>query len=145
MEAFDHAIDIHGKPEVVMTDGGSAFFAWRGISQFTRTMEDHGVEQIVAKTPNVNGKLENLNSQVEKEILLPTSFSSINHLNKEISEWVGFYNFKRVHQGLNGGQVPADRFFPGAYKWFGDVKEETSQKALIAETMAGLLKQLRKD
>jgi transposase InsO family protein len=134
--AVDEAIRIYGKPECIMSDGGSAFFSWRGISQFTRVLEDYGIEQMIAKTPNVNGKLENLNMQVEKELILPTSFASTQHFISEITKWVAFYNFARVHQGLPKSQVPADRYFPGAKQWYGDVSENIKQQSLIAETMA---------
>lgn len=142
--ALDDAIRIHGKPEVAMSDGGSAFYAWRGVSQLTRFMEDFGIDQSIAKTPNVNGKLENLNQQVEKELLLTSSFASLEHFAKELATWVGFYNFRRPHQGLGGQQIPADRFFPGAFKFYGEVGEITKQQSLIAETMATLLNELRK-
>jgi len=144
VRTFDQAIRLHGKPEVIMSDGGSAFFSWRGVSQFTRFLEDYGIDQIVAKTPNVNGKLENLNQQVEKELLLTQNFSSLEHFSKSLSAWVGFYNFRRAHQGIGGHQVPADRYYPGAMTWYGETGELTRQQSLIAETMATLLGELKK-
>ena len=142
--AVEEAIRIHGKPEVIMTDGGSAFFSWRGCSRFTRFLEDYGIEQLIASTPNVNGKLENLNAQVEKELLTVQGFASLDHFQKEFSKWIAFYNFTRVHQGLDSNQVPADRYFPGAKQWYGNVTEVTQQQSLIAETMATLLGELKK-
>ena len=142
--ALEESIRIHGKPESIMSDGGSAFFSWRGSSKFTRFLEDFGVDQLVSQKPNINGKLENLNQQVEKELLLTTSFSSLRHFDTELSKWVGFYNFSRPHQGLGHTQVPADRFFPGAGKWYGEVKERIGQQSLIAETMGTLLAELKK-
>lgn len=144
LAAVEEAIRIHGKPEVIMTDGGSAFFSWRGSSKFTRFLEDYGIEQLIASTPNVNGKLENLNAQVEKELLTVQSFASIGHFHKELSKWIAFYNFSRIHQGLDSNQVPADRYFPGAKQWYGDVNQTTEQQSLIAETMATLLMELKK-
>lgn len=144
IECFDDAVRRHGKPECVMTDGGSAFYSWRGISQITRLFEDFGIDQHIAKTPNVNGKIENLNQQFEKEVLLTMSFSSLQHFEKEVASWVGFYNFRRPHQGLGSAHVPADRYFPGAERWYGGTSEITKQQSLIAETMATLLNELRK-
>jgi hypothetical protein len=40
--------------------------------------------------------------------------------------------------------VPADRYFPGAKQWYGDVSENIKQQSLIAETMATLLGELKK-
>lgn len=141
--AVEDAIRLHGRPEAIMSDGGSSFHAWRGQSQFTRFLEDHGIEQIIASTPNVNGKLENLNQQVEKELILTQSFASLTHFSSEIAQWVGFYNFRRPHQGLGGHHVPADRYFPGVVQWYAETSERTRQQSLIAETMATLLNELR--
>lgn len=141
--AVEDAIRLHGRPEAIMSDGGSAFYAWRGQSQLTRFLEDYGIEQIIASTPNVNGKLENLNQQVEKELILTQSFASLTHFSSEIAQWVGFYNFRRPHQGLGGRHVPADRYFPGAVQWCAETSERTRQQSLIAETMATLLSELR--
>lgn len=142
--AMEESIRIHGKPESVMSDGGSAFHAWRGSSRFTRFLEDYGIEQMIAQTPNVNGKLENLNQQVEKELLLTTDFASVDHFTRELAKWVGHYNFSRPHQGLGDRQVPADRYFPGANTWYGKNSEVTRQQSLIAETMATLLGELKR-
>jgi putative transposase len=142
--AVEESIRIYGKPESIMTDGGSAFFSWRGSSKFTRFLEDYGIEQLIAQTPNINGKLENLNQQVEKELLIVTDFASVDHFKNELAKWVGFYNFTRVHQGLGELQVPADRYFPGAKKWYGESTDQIKQQSLIAETMATLLNELKK-
>lgn len=144
LTTVEEGIRIHGKPEVIMTDGGSAFFSWRGCSKFTRYLEDFGIEQLIAQTPNVNGKLENLNGQVEKELIIPTNFASVHHFQKELAKWVAFYNFTRPHQGLANTQVPADRYFPGAKQWYGEASNLTKQQSLIAETMATLLSELKK-
>lgn len=144
LTALDEAIRIHGKPETIMTDGGSAFFSWRGSSRFGRFLEDFGIDQLIAQKPNINGKLENLNGQLDKELLTTTDFSSLDHFARELAKWVGFYNFSRPHQGLSQEQVPADRYFPGAGRWYGEVKELVSKQSLIAETMMTLLSQLKK-
>lgn len=131
LECLNRAISIQGKPETLMTDGGSAFVSWRGSSQFTRFLEDFGIEQIVAKTPNVNGKLENLHAQFEKEVLIPTQFSSLQHCAEEVAKWVGFYNYLRPHQGLGGTQVPADRYCPGAKHWFQSQLSDASYSEML--------------
>jgi transposase InsO family protein len=141
---IDEAIRLHGRPEIIMTDGGSAFYSWRGISQVTRFFEDYGIDQHIAKTPNINGKLENLNQQVEKELFNTITFSSLKHFENDVASWVGHYNFMRPHQGIGGNMVPADRFYPGAARWFGESGDITRKQSLIAETMAALLMELKK-
>jgi len=37
-QTLEDAIAIHGKPESIMSDGGSAFYSWRGVSQFTASL-----------------------------------------------------------------------------------------------------------
>lgn len=135
IEVVDRAIALHGKPEVVMSDGGSAFRSWRGQSKFTSFLEDYGIDQLIAKTPNVNGKSENLHQQLEKEVLLPTRFSSLEHCAEEVASWVGFFNFMRPHQGLGDGQTPADRYHPGVRRWF-------ESKGLTATPLEELLQRL---
>lgn len=144
LATVEETIRIHGKPETIMSDGGSAFYSWRGTSKFTRFLEDYGIDQFIAQKPMTNGKVENLNQQVEKELLLTTTFSSLKHFDAELAKWIGFYNFSRPHQGLGDIQVPADRFFPGAASWYNSNSQRTSQQSLIAETMATLLYELKK-
>ena len=144
INALEESIAVNGKPEVIMTDGGSAFYSWRGVSAFTRLLEDHGIDHYIAKSANINGKIESVCLQVEKELLNTQTFSSLSHFEKQLSAWVGFYNFKRPHSGLGDCHVPADRFYPGAAHWFSTDSELTKQKSLIAETMATLLNELKK-
>ena len=142
IDSLNECISRHGKPEVMMSDGGSAFYSWRGISKLTRYLEDFGIDQHIARIPRINGKLESLNQKIEKELLNTQSFSSLKHLENELAQWVGFYNFKRPHQGLNKLQVPADRFYPGADKWFKE--NDTGTEKIIFESMSMLFRELQK-
>lgn len=111
---FEECINRYGKMQTVMTDAGSAFYCWHGINRFQRLLsEEYGVDQIRAKTPRSNGKLENVNRQIEKECLDVERYASLNEAENAIQEWIRFYNFERTHQGLPPGTVPADRFLPG--------------------------------
>lgn len=141
---IQESIALYGRPDLIMTDGGSAFYSWQGISQLHRLLEDFGIDHYRAKTANVNGKIESVCCQIEKELLNTQSFSSLTHFGNELAQWVGHYNFMRVHQGLPGEAVPADRYFPGAYKWYNANADLTKKQALVAETMAGLLMALKK-
>ena len=143
-QTLEDAIAIHGKPESIMSDGGSAFYSWRGVSQFTASLEDHGIDHYIAKSANVNGKIESVCCQVEKELLNVQTFSSLTQFQQALAEWVGFYNFKRPHQGIGEAHVPADRFYPGAAHWYNVASETTKQQSLVAETMMTLLSELQK-
>jgi len=60
LATFMEAVTRHGRPEMVVHDKGSAFWAWKGISRFTRLLEEMDVEQIPA-TKQTNGKVEVFN------------------------------------------------------------------------------------
>ena len=62
IQTFSDAVSRHGKPEMVMNDKGSAFWSWRGISRFTQLLTELGVDQIVAKHKEWNGKIETFHS-----------------------------------------------------------------------------------
>ena len=110
-ETFLAAVNRHGKPEKVMSDGGSAFYAWRGIGEFTRLLEELEVDQLIATIPQVNGKLENLNGNLQKELFDRETFFDLDEAQRRFSAWIHFYNFGRTHHALGGLLVPADRYF----------------------------------
>jgi len=58
IETFSDAIARHGCPKMAMSDGGSAFYAWRGVSQFTGLLDELEIDQLIATQPQTNGKLE---------------------------------------------------------------------------------------
>ena len=111
IETFDLAIARHGKPEQIVVDGGSGFFSWRGESQLERACGDYGIDFIKASKRGSNSKLEALNANVRKELLSRVEFADVADARFQIARWVRGYNFDRVHEGLGGLLVPADRFF----------------------------------
>lgn len=111
VECFESSVSRHGKPEAVMSDGGAAFWAWRGVSRFTRLLEELGIDQLIAKTPQVNGKVEVLNANVQKELFNQERFFDLGESLARLRAWVSFYNFRRTHHALGGLLVPADRYF----------------------------------
>jgi hypothetical protein len=94
-----------------MSDGGSAFYAWKGVGAFTRVLEDLEVDQLVAKIPQVNGKLEVLNANIQKELFNQETFFDLGEAQRRFAAWIQFYNFRRTHHALRGLLVPADRYF----------------------------------
>lgn len=110
-DTFLSAVNRHGRPEKVMSDGGSAFYAWKGVGAFTKLLEELEVDQLIATTPQVNGKLEVLNANIQKELFNPETFFDLGETQRRLSAWVHFYNFRRTHHALGGLLVPADRYF----------------------------------
>ena len=109
--AFERAAARYGRPEMMMSDGGSAFWAWRGVSRFTRLLDEYGVDQLIAKKPQTNGKLEALNGNIQKELFNVERFFDLAETQRRLETWVSFYNFRRTHHALGGLLVPADRYF----------------------------------
>lgn len=114
IETFEECVSRYGKMQSIITDAGSAFYSWNGINRFQKLVsEEYGVDQIKAKSPRSNGKIENVNKQIEKEVLDVDRYASIEEAKGAVEKWIWFYNFERTHMGLPAGMVPADRFLFG--------------------------------
>jgi putative transposase len=112
IESFEAATERHGRPEMVLHDQGSAFWAWRGISRFTTLLTEMGIEQIAAPHKEWNGKVERLNATLHKELFDVRHFDSVSEMKRGLAEYLHWYNHQRTHQALAGGLlVPADRYF----------------------------------
>ncbi len=107
---FDAAVARYGKPEGAMTDRGSAFHSWRGLSRFEALLEEYGIDHYLATQPQVNGKAEALAATVQKELTQQVEFTDLADAHRQITRWVRFYNYQRTHHALGGLLVPADRF-----------------------------------
>jgi len=132
-------IETHGKPECFMADRGSAFRSWRGIGRLTRYLEELGIDQHVAEEPRINGKIENLNQQVQKELLNVRRFTSLAEFETGLADWVEHFNFRRCHQGLGKLQVPADRYFPGAEKAYTKASEKNRSESEMLRALQDLI------
>lgn len=110
IEAFEATVTRYGKPEAVMSDRGSAFHSWKGISRFEALLEEYGIDRYLAKEARVNGKVEALNASVQKELIRQVEFADLTDARAQIARWVEFYNYQRTHHALGGLLVPADRF-----------------------------------
>jgi len=108
--AFEGAVARYGRPEAVMSDGGSAFWAWKGSSRFTRILEEYGIDQIIATTPELNGKSEVFNANLQKELFRRITFTDLGDLRRHLGPHFSWYNQYRTHHALGGLLVPADRF-----------------------------------
>jgi transposase InsO family protein len=108
---FEEAVRRYGRPEGVMSDRGSAFHAWKGLSRFEALLEEYEVNYYLAKEAAVNGKVEALNASFQKECVEPYEFMDLTDAARGIGRWVEHYNHYRTHHGLGGLLVPADRFY----------------------------------
>lgn len=111
METFESAVTRYGRPEKVLSDGGSAFHSWRGVGRFTSLLTELEIDQIIAETPETNGKLEALNANIQKEVFDEERFFDLAETHRRFRSWIEFYNLRRTHVSLGGLLVPADRYF----------------------------------
>ncbi|MCP3971377.1 MAG: DDE-type integrase/transposase/recombinase [Rhodobacteraceae bacterium] len=108
---FEHTVQRYGRPEAVMSDRGSAFHSWRGLSRFEALLEEYEINYFLAKEAAVNGKVEALNASFQKECVEQIEFMDLTDAARGIGRWVEHYNHRRTHHGLGGLLVPADRFY----------------------------------
>ena len=108
---FEQAVQRYGRPEGVMSDRGTAFHSWRGLSRFEALLEEYEVNYFLAKEAAVNGKVEALNASFQKECIEQVEFMDLTDAARGIGRWVEHYNHRRTHHGLGGLLVPADRFY----------------------------------
>ena len=119
------AIDRYGKFERLVSDRGFVFHGWRGINAFEKYLEDQDVYHIHTSPyhPETIGKIEAANKAIQKELIRPVEFASVVEAREKIADWLWRYNYHRVHQGLDGLCVPADRF----HGWLPEVERGLSK------------------
>jgi transposase InsO family protein len=124
-ETVDKAIRRYGKMERLLSDRGFVFHGWRGINAFERWLEELDIYHIHTSPhhPQTIGKVEAVNKSVQKELIRVREFSGIGDATEAIGQWVWRYNYHRVHQGLDGLCVPADRF----HGWLEEVERSMSK------------------
>lgn len=110
LEAFTTAVERYGKPEAVIHDKGSAFWAWRGISRFTDLLTEMDVEQIPS-SKQTNGKLEVFNANLQKELFDAHRFYDVAEMKRRLASHLHWYNHRRTSHALGGLLVPADRYY----------------------------------
>ncbi len=111
IDTFEQAVQRHGKPERLMHDRGAAFWSWRGISRFTALLTEMGIDQVVAKHKEHNGKIEAFNGNLQKELFDRHRFYDLAEMKRRLAAHLHWYNHARTHHALGGLLVPADRFY----------------------------------
>jgi len=111
INTFEQAVSRHGRPEMVLHDKGSAFWSWRGISRFTKLLEEMGIDQIPAEHKEWNGKLEVFNANLAKELFDVHRFYDVAEMKRRLAAHLHWYNHQRTNHALGGLLVPADRYY----------------------------------
>jgi len=111
IRTFEEAVARHGKPEAVMHDKGGAFWSWRGMSKFSKLLEELEVDQVVAEAKEHNGKVEVFNANLHKELFDRHRFWDVAEMKRRLAAHLHWYNHGRTHHSLGGLLVPADRYY----------------------------------
>jgi transposase InsO family protein len=132
---LDEAISRYGKMERILSDRGFVFHGWRGINRFERHLDELDIYHIHTSPhhPETIGKLEAVNKAIQKELLRQVEFKNIAEARERIEVWIWRYNYKRVHQGLGGVMVPAERF----HGWVKEIDRELSRVVEEGITLEG--------
>jgi transposase InsO family protein len=129
-ETFEAAIANFGAPTEVLTDNGAQYHTWRGKSAFRKLCERRGIKQIVAspRRPQTLGKIERFWGSLNQELIDGAIFRGLDDAKRRIGHFIGFYNFQRTHQGIEG-LVPADRFFDASEEVRTTLQAQVAQNA----------------
>lgn len=107
----------------ILTDQGTEFYNARfkdTESAFTIALRLHSIRHSVAKVahPWTNGYAERLNQTIWQEFYLgrlDKRYTSLEELNKDLFNFMRYYNFRRVHSGYKlvagGYKCPGHAFF----------------------------------
>jgi len=129
-ETLQAAIVNFGAPEEVLTDNGTQYVTWRGKSEFTKMLEQRGIQQIVAtpRHPETLGKIERFWGTLWRECVETAVFRGLDDARRRIGLFIDHYNFQRPHSGIDG-LVPADRYFAAAPQVLATLKERVAKNA----------------
>jgi transposase InsO family protein len=109
--AFEEAVTRHGRPEMVMSDKGAAFWSWKGVSRFTALLTELGIDHLEAEHKEWNGKVEVFNANLHKELFDAHRFYDFAEMRRRLAAHLHWYNHGRTHHALGGLLVPADRYY----------------------------------
>jgi len=112
IDVFHQAIEKEGQPDEFLTDRGSQFHSWKGESKFKKLLDKMNIKHILAspRSPETIGKLESFHRNIQRELLRQKYFDSIREVKNAIDDYIQYYNYERVHMGIDY-LTPSDRYF----------------------------------
>jgi transposase InsO family protein len=109
------AMGRHGVPEEILTDNGKVFTSRFGHPDsetlFDRICRENGISHRLTapRSPTTTGKIERFHRTLREEFLTGRVFDSLEASQREIDEFVVFYNTERPHSSI-GMTPPITRF-----------------------------------
>jgi len=98
MGVLDEALSLYGKPEIFNTDQGSQYTSYI----HTQTLKDNDI------TISMDGKgratdniaIERFWRSAKVERIYLNEYNTIKELKEDVSDYMGFYNYRRFHESL---------------------------------------------
>ena len=112
LETLRGGLAKHGVPKEILTDQGSQFKHWSGVTKFEKILKKLKVEHIKARShhPQTCGKIERFHKSIHRELIDKDFFHSQEQAIEKISRYIEHYNYARPHSALDG-YTPSDRYF----------------------------------
>jgi transposase InsO family protein len=112
LEVLRGALAKHGAPLEVLTDQGSQFKHWNGITQFEKLLGKINIKHIMARShhPQTCGKIEAYHKTLHRELLDKDFFISQEQATEKVGRYIEHYNYGRPHSSLEGF-TPSDKYF----------------------------------
>jgi transposase InsO family protein len=112
LEVLRGALVRFGAPKEILTDQGSQFKHWGGITQFEKLLKKLKVEHIKARShhPQTCGKIEAFHKSIHRELIDKEFFVTQEQAVEKIARFIEHYNYGRPHSALDGF-TPSDRYF----------------------------------
>lgn len=111
---LETALARHGRPVMLLSDGGSAFTSRRttgGISLFEQRLRDQGINPVVSspRHPQTCGKKERDWQPLKKWLSAHRPARTLPELQSLLDAYDVLFNTERPHQGLDGA-TPQERY-----------------------------------
>ena len=86
------------RPLTLRSDNGLIFTS----KHYTSLVRSYGLQQefIMPHCPQQNGMIERFIRTLKEQCVHRQRFESIQHANRVLADWIGFYNHQRPHQSL---------------------------------------------
>jgi transposase-like protein len=112
LEVLRGSLVRFGAPKEILTDQGSQFKHWGGITQFEKLLKKLKVDHIKARShhPQTCGKIEAFHKSIHRELIDKEFFVTQELAVEKIARFIEHYNYGRPHSALDGF-TPSDRYF----------------------------------
>lgn len=115
---METALVRHGRPVMLLSDGGSAFSSRRttgGISVFEQRLRDQGINPVVSspRHPQTCGKKERDWQPLKRWLAAHPPATTLPKLQSLLDAYDVLFNTERPHQGIDGA-TPAERYTASA-------------------------------